>query len=95
MGVSSGPQLLCHPTIKKRNEGGSVVALLSLTTTPTPPPLLGDGGAGLGRGIGATIRAPDRSPCCFRSDVRDGLIAAERQYWGLLEFLVQTGVVGG
>jgi hypothetical protein len=27
-------------------------------------------------------------------EVRD-LVVAERQYWGLLEFLVQTGVIGG
>jgi hypothetical protein len=31
----------------------------------------------------------------FVHQVRGGLVAAERQYWGLLEFLVQTGVVGG
>jgi hypothetical protein len=31
----------------------------------------------------------------FVHEVRDDLVAAERQYWGLLEFLVQTGVVGG
>jgi ketosteroid isomerase-like protein len=33
-------------------------------------------------------------PAVFVHEIRDGRIAAERQYWGLLEFLVQTGVIG-
>jgi hypothetical protein len=26
---------------------------------------------------------------------REAWVVAERQYWGLLEFLVQTGIIGG
>jgi hypothetical protein len=33
-------------------------------------------------------------PAVFVHEVRDELVVAERQYWGLLEFLVQIGVVG-
>jgi hypothetical protein len=34
-------------------------------------------------------------PAVFVHEVRDELVVAERQYEGLLEFLVQIGVVGG
>ena len=34
-------------------------------------------------------------PAVFVHEVRDELVVAERQYGGLLEFLVQIGVVGG
>ena len=34
-------------------------------------------------------------PAVFAYEIRDDLFVAERQYWGLLEFLVQTGFVGG
>jgi hypothetical protein len=33
-------------------------------------------------------------PAVLVHEVADGKVVVERQYWGLLEFLVQIGVIG-
>ena len=84
--------------IETMSEAGRVVTELRITSTNTGPTVLGDfGQALLGKDVESVPPSgrPIDLPAVFVHDVRDGLIAAERQYWGLLEFLVQTGVVGG
>lgn len=80
-------------------EGRQVVTEMRITGTNTGPTVLGDFGKAL---LGADVEAvpptnrPIDLPAVFVHGVGDdGRIVAERQYWGLLEFLVQTGVVGG
>jgi predicted ester cyclase len=79
-------------------EGPRVITEARITGTNTGPTILGDfGKALLGPGVEEVPpsgRAIDL-PAVFVHEVRDGLIVVERQYWGLLEFLVQIGVVGG
>jgi hypothetical protein len=79
-------------------DGPHVVTELRITGTNTGPTVLGDFGKAL---LGAdieevppTARSIDL-PAILVHQVRDDLVVAERQYWGLLEFLVQTGVIGG
>jgi hypothetical protein len=79
-------------------DGPHVVTEMRITGTNTGPTVLGDFGKAL---LGADVEElppsgrPIDLPAVFVHEVRDDLVVAERQYWGLLEFLVQTGVVGG
>jgi hypothetical protein len=79
-------------------DGPHVVTEMRMTGTNTGPTVLGDFGKAL---LGADVEEVPASgrpidlPAVFVHEVRDDLVVAERQYWGLLEFLVQTGVVGG
>jgi SnoaL-like domain len=79
-------------------DGPHVVTEMRITGTNTGPTVLGDFGKAL---LGADVEEVPASgrpidlPAVFVHEVRDDLLVAERQYWGLLEFLVQTGVVGG
>jgi ketosteroid isomerase-like protein len=79
-------------------EDPRVATELRITGTNTGPTVLGDFGKAL---FGADVDQvppsgrPIDLPAVVVHELRDGLVAAERQYWGLLEFLVQTGVVGG
>ena len=80
------------------SEAGSVVTEVRITGTNTGPTVLGDfGKALLGKDVESVPASgrPIDLPAAFVHEVRDDLVVAERQYWGLLEFLVQTGVVGG
>jgi hypothetical protein len=78
-------------------DGSQVVTEIRITGTNTGPTVLGDFGKAL---LGADVEEvppTGRSidlPGVLVHDVRDDLVVAERQYWGLLEFLVQIGVVG-
>ena len=78
-------------------DGPRVATELRITGTNTGPTVLGGFGKAL---LGADIEevpASGRSidlPAVFVHEVDGELIVAERQYWGLLEFLVQTGVIG-
>jgi hypothetical protein len=78
-------------------DGAHVSSELRITGTNTGPTVLGDFGKAL---LGADVEAvppTGRSldlPAVFVHEVRDDLAVAERQYWGLLEFLVQIGVIG-
>ena len=84
--------------IETVSEGDLVVTELRMTGTNTGPTVLGDFGKAL---LGEDVESvppsgrPIDLPAVFLHEVRDDLVIAERQYWGLLEFLVQTGVVGG
>jgi hypothetical protein len=79
-------------------DGPHVVTEMRITGTNTGPIVLGDFGRAH---LGADVEELPPSgrlidlPAVFAHEVRDDLVVAERQYWGLLEFLVQTGVVGG
>jgi SnoaL-like domain len=79
-------------------DGAHVSSELRITGTNTGPTVLGDFGKAL---LGAEVEAVPATgrsidlPAVFVQEVRDDLVVAERQYWGLLEFLVQIGVIGG
>jgi limonene-1,2-epoxide hydrolase len=80
------------------SEADRVVTEVRITGTNTGPTVLGDfGKALLGKDLESVPPSgrPIDLPAVFVHEVRDDLVRAERQYWGLLEFLVQTGVVGG
>jgi SnoaL-like polyketide cyclase len=89
---------LSFKTVASISDRPHVVTELRITGTNTGPTVLGDFGKAL---LGADVDEvpPSGRPidlaAVFVHQVRGGLVAAERQYWGLLEFLVQTGVVGG
>jgi len=92
----------CVPDIRfeplsSTSEGSRIVTELRITGTNTGPTVLGDfGKALLGRDVEAvppTGRPIDLSAVVVH-EISDGRIVAERQYWGLLEFLVQIGVIG-
>jgi ketosteroid isomerase-like protein len=91
------PDIRFEPTSVTTDEQRTV-SELRITGTNDGPTVLGDfGKALLGRDVEAvppTGRKIDL-PAAFVHEVRDGRIAVERQYWGLLEFLVQVGAVGG
>jgi hypothetical protein len=78
-------------------DGSRVVTEIRITGTNTGPTVLGDFGKAL---LGADVEEVPPTgrlidlPGVLVHEVRDGLVVAERQYWGLLEFLVQVGVVG-
>jgi SnoaL-like domain len=84
--------------VETLSEAGSVVTEVRITGTNTGPTVLGEFGKAL---LGEDVESvppsgrPIDLPAVFVHEVRDDLVSAERQYWGLLEFLVQTGVVGG
>ena len=78
------------------SEGARIVTELRITGTNTGPTVLGDfGKALLGRDVEAVPPTGRRIdlPAVVVHQVCDGKVVAERQYWGLLEFLVQTGVI--
>jgi hypothetical protein len=78
------------------SEGARIVTELRISGINTGPTVLGDFGKAL---LGADVEAvpptgrPIDLPAVLVHEVADGKVAAERQYWGLLEFLVQTGVI--
>jgi predicted ester cyclase len=80
------------------SDGPHVATEIRITGTNTGPTVLGDFGKAL---LGADVEAvpptgrPIDLPAVFVHEIRDDLVVAERQYWGLLEFLVQTGIIGG
>jgi hypothetical protein len=101
--VSYGTDFACVPDIRLEPvstlaEGAHVSSELRIIGTNTGPTVLGDVGKAL---LGADIEAvppTGRSidlPAVFVHEARDDLVVVERQYWGLLEFLVQIGVIGG
>jgi predicted ester cyclase len=92
----------CVPDIRfepqlSTTEGTRIVTEVRITCTNTGPTVLGDfGKALLGREIEAVppTGRPIDLPGAVVHEVSEGKITAERQYWGLLEFLVQIGVIG-
>jgi ketosteroid isomerase-like protein len=101
--ASYGMDFACVPDIRFEpvstvTDGPHVVTEVRITGTNTGPTVLGDLGKAL---LGSDVEEVPASgrpidlPAVFVHEVRDDLIVAERQYWGLLEFLVQTGVIGG
>ena len=92
----------CVPDIRftaatTTREADRVVTEVRITGTNTGPTVLGDfGKALLGRDVEAVppTGRPIDLPGVLVHTIADGHVAAERQYWGLLEFLVQTGVIG-
>ena len=92
----------CVPDIRferlaSTTEGDRVVTELRITGTNTGPTVLGDfGKALLGRNVDAVppTGRPIDLPAVLVHEISDGQVAAERQYWGLLEFLVQIGIIG-
>jgi predicted ester cyclase len=90
------PDMRFEP-LSSTSEGGRVVTELRITGTNTGPTILGDfGKALLGRDVEAVppTGRPIDLPAVLVHETSDGKVVAERQYWGLLEFLVQTGVIG-
>jgi len=91
------PDIRFEP-VSRLADGAHVSSELRITGTNTGPTVLGDFGKAL---LGADVEAlppTGRSidlPAVFVHEVRDDLVVAERQYWGLLEFLVQIGAIGG
>jgi hypothetical protein len=94
--------LACVPDIKfeprsSTTDGDRIVTELRITGTNTGPTVLGDfGKALLGRDVDAVppTGRPIDLPAVLVHEIKDRKVAAERQYWGLLEFLVQIGVIG-
>ena len=79
-------------------DGPRLVTEMRITGINTGPTVLGEFGKILLGADAEEIPASGRPidlPAVFAYEVRDDLVVAERQYWGLLEFLVQTGFVGG
>ena len=90
------PDLRFEP-LSVTEEGSRVVTEARITGTNTGPTVLGDfGKALLGRDVESVppTGRPIDLPAVFVHETADGKVVAERQYWGLLEFLVQTGVIG-
>jgi ketosteroid isomerase-like protein len=92
----------CVPDIRfepllSTTEGARIVTEVRITGTNTGPTVLGDfGKALLGRDVEAVppTGRPIDLPGAVVHEVSEGKVVAERQYWGLLEFLVQIGVIG-
>jgi ketosteroid isomerase-like protein len=90
------PDIHFEPVSTTAN-GERVVSEARITGTNTGPTVLGEFGKAL---LGPDVEAvppsgrPIDLPAAFVHEVRDGVVVAERQYWGLLEFLVQIGVIG-
>jgi predicted ester cyclase len=92
----------CVPDIRfepllSTTEGARIVTEVRITGTNTGPTVLGDfGKALLGREVEAVppTGRPIDLPGAVVHEVSEGKVIAERQYWGLLEFLVQIGVIG-
>ena len=100
--ASYGMDFACVPDIgfaplSTVADGQAVVTEVRISGTNTGPTVLGDFGKAL---LGPDVEAvpptgrPIDLPAVLVHEVRDGLVIVERQYWGLLEFLVQIGVVG-
>jgi ketosteroid isomerase-like protein len=90
------PDIRFEPLVSTAN-GTRIVTELRITGTNTGPTVLGDfGKALLGRDVEAVppTGRPIDLPAAVVHEVSDGKVIAERQYWGLLEFLVQVGVIG-
>ena len=91
------PDIHFEPVSTTANED-RVVTEAQITGTNSGPTVLGDFGKAL---LGADVETvppsgrPINLPAAFVHQVQDGGVILERQYWGLLEFLVQTGVIGG
>jgi ketosteroid isomerase-like protein len=91
----------CVPDIRfepllSTTEGARVVTEVRITGTNAGPTVLGDfGKALLGREVEAVppTGRPIDLPGAVVHEVSEGKVIAERQYWGLLEFLVQIGVI--
>ena len=91
------PDLRFEP-LSVTEDGSRVVTEVRITGTNTGPTVLGDfGKALLGRDVESVppTGRPVDLPAVLVHETADGKVVAERQYWGLLEFLVQTGVVAG
>jgi predicted ester cyclase len=92
----------CVPDIRfepllSTTEATRIVTEVRITGTNTGPTVLGDfGKALLGREVEAVppTGRPIDLPGAVVHEVSEGKVIAERQYWGLLEFLVQIGVIG-
>jgi ketosteroid isomerase-like protein len=92
----------CVPDIRfepllSTTEGTRIVTEVRITGTNAGPTVLGDfGKALLGREVEAVppTGRPIDLPGAVVHEVSEGKVIAERQYWGLLEFLVQIGVIG-
>lgn len=83
--------------LSSTSEGSRIATELRITGTNTGPTVLGDfGKALLGQDVGAVppTGRPIDLPAVLVHEIVDGRVVAERQYWGLLEFLVQVGVIG-
>lgn len=83
-------------TLSVTSEGARIVTEVRITGTNTGPTVLGEfGKALLGRDVEAVppTGRPIDLPAIVVHEVSERKVVAERQYWGLLEFLVQTGVV--
>jgi predicted ester cyclase len=90
------PDIRFEPLVSTAN-GTRIVTELRITGTNTGPTVLGDfGKALLGRDVEAVppTGRPIDLPAAVVHEVSNGKVIAERQYWGLLEFLVQVGVIG-
>jgi SnoaL-like domain len=91
------PDIHFEPVSTTANEDRFVTEV-RITGTNTGPTVLGDFGKAL---LGSEVEAMPPTgrqidlPAAFVHEVRDEAVIAERQYWGLLEFLVQIGVIGG
>lgn len=96
MDLIAVPDLQLRPESTTSN-GTTVCTELTITGTNTGPTGLGDFGQAL---FGADVNRLEPSgrtfelPAMLVHDVRAERISAERQYWGLLEYLVQIGAVG-
>jgi predicted ester cyclase len=92
----------CVPDIRfepllSTTEGARIVTEVRITGTNTGPTVLGTfGKAPMGRDVEAVppTGRPIDLPGAVVHEVSEGKVIAERQYWGLLEFLVQIGVIG-
>jgi ketosteroid isomerase-like protein len=96
MDLIAVPDLQLRPESTTSN-GTTVCTELTITGTNTGPTELGDFGRAL---FGADVDCLEPSGRSFElhavfvHEVRAERISAERQYWGLLEYLVQLGAVG-
>lgn len=97
MDFAAVPDLRFEP-LSTIASGERVATELRITGTNTGPTVLGDfGKALLGRDadeLPGTGRSIDLN-AVFIHEVRGDRVVAERQHWGLLEYLVQIGAVGG
>jgi SnoaL-like domain len=96
MDLIAVPDLQLRPKSTTSN-GTTVCTELTITGTNTGPTELGDFGHALFVADVNRLEPSARSielPAIFVHELRAQRISAERQYWGLLEYLVQIGAVG-
>jgi hypothetical protein len=96
MDLIAVPDLQLRPKSTTSN-GTTVCTELTITGTNTGPTELGDFGHALFVADVNRLEPSGHSielPAIFVHEVRAQRISAERQYWGLLEYLVQIGAVG-